>query len=175
MHKSAHLHFSCDCRRYRQLSIGTEARAMADQVQGPQPPVLLTLLPGPDRKRVQRTYSYRLTYRNPQANAPGCRTIWEVTGGRLIYQIVLEQTAAGTLRCIAAVPTPSFARKAKAASASTSAVFSSSASPGNKRSIGFSRAAASALDRNICNYCFSTRVSRVLISCLSRVLFTLRT
>ncbi|HLN26398.1 MAG TPA: hypothetical protein VK395_01490 [Gemmataceae bacterium] len=71
---------------------------MPDQVQGPQPPVLLTLLPGPDRKRVQRTYSYRLTYRNPQANAPGCRTIWEVTGGRLIYQIVLEQTAAGTLR-----------------------------------------------------------------------------
>ena len=52
---------------------------------------ILKLLPGPDRKRVQIAYAYRLIYRNPAPNGLGCRMLWEVAGGRLIYQIALEQ------------------------------------------------------------------------------------
>jgi hypothetical protein len=53
--------------------------------------IVLKLLPGPDRKREEVTYGYRLTYRNPNRDAGGCRMIWEVVGGRLAYQITLEQ------------------------------------------------------------------------------------
>ena len=54
-------------------------------------------LPGPDRKRTASPYSYRLTYRNPEAAAPGCVMTWEVTGGRMPYQIALERSETGTL------------------------------------------------------------------------------
>jgi hypothetical protein len=60
--------------------------------------VLSTLLPGPGRKGAESPYSYRLLYRNPNADAAGCQFIWEVAGGRLAYQIALEQDAAGSLR-----------------------------------------------------------------------------
>jgi hypothetical protein len=62
------------------------------------PTVLFTLLPGPDRKRVARPYGYRLTYRNPDADATGCVMLWEVSGGRLHYQIALERDEGGGLR-----------------------------------------------------------------------------
>ncbi|HKI35611.1 MAG TPA: hypothetical protein VKA46_27390 [Gemmataceae bacterium] len=62
------------------------------------PAVLFTLLPGPDRKRVARPYGYRLTYRNPDADAAGCVMLWEVSGGRLSYQIALERDEGGALR-----------------------------------------------------------------------------
>ncbi len=62
------------------------------------PPVLFTLLPGPDRKREARPYGYRLTYRNPDAEGVGCVMLWEVSGGRLGYQIALERDEAGGLR-----------------------------------------------------------------------------
>ena len=52
-------------------------------------------LPGPDRKRLPHTYHYRLIYRNPQPAATGCVMLWEVTGGRLGYQIAWERTEAG--------------------------------------------------------------------------------
>jgi hypothetical protein len=61
-------------------------------------PMLTTLLPGPDRKRVHALYRYRLSYRNPVADAVGCVMIWEVGGGRLLYQIALERDEAGSLR-----------------------------------------------------------------------------
>ncbi len=61
-------------------------------------PTLFTQLPGPDRKGAACPYSYQLTYRNPRAEASGCQRIWEVRGGRMLYQIVLEQVAAGRLR-----------------------------------------------------------------------------
>ena len=65
----------------------------------PEPLTLLqTLLPGPDRKRTQSPYGYRLTYRNPQQTLPGCVLSWEVSGGRMPYQIALERDEAGTLR-----------------------------------------------------------------------------
>src|SRR5262249_7643083 len=60
-------------------------------------PTLSTQLPGPDRKRVACPYWYQLTYRNPQTQASGCRMIWQVFGGRLVYQIVLEQKERGGL------------------------------------------------------------------------------
>jgi hypothetical protein len=61
-------------------------------------PNLLTLLPGPDRKRSETIYRYRLTYRNPDAEAVGCVMIWEVQGGRLVYQIAVERQEEGQLQ-----------------------------------------------------------------------------
>jgi hypothetical protein len=58
-------------------------------------PAEVRSLPGPDRKRTPRNYHYRLIYRNPLAAATGCVMLWEVTGGRLPYQIAWERTAAG--------------------------------------------------------------------------------
>jgi hypothetical protein len=61
--------------------------------------ILFTLLPGSDRKRDVRAYRYRLTYRNSQPDGTGCVMTWEVSGGRLIYQIALEREENGGLRC----------------------------------------------------------------------------
>jgi hypothetical protein len=61
-------------------------------------PVWLTLLPGSDRKRSQAIYCYRLTYQNPLAGVSGCVMLWDVSGGRLPYQIALERDEAGNLR-----------------------------------------------------------------------------
>lgn len=61
------------------------------------PLALLTLLPGPGRKRVPQLYGYRLTYRNPDRNGPGCVMAWEITGGRMTYQVALERNAVGNL------------------------------------------------------------------------------
>ena len=60
--------------------------------------LLLTVLPGPDRKRIPAPYQFRVTYRNHTITATGCVMTWEVTGGRLPYQVALEQTAAGEHR-----------------------------------------------------------------------------
>jgi hypothetical protein len=57
----------------------------------------LVNLPGPDRKRTLRPYSYRLSYRNPNPDELGCVLSWAVTGGRHVYQIALERDATGTL------------------------------------------------------------------------------
>jgi hypothetical protein len=61
-------------------------------------PEILALLPGPDRRRTATTYRYKLIYRNPADKAPGCVMLWEVSGGRLPYQIALERTEKGQLR-----------------------------------------------------------------------------
>jgi hypothetical protein len=60
--------------------------------------VLILVLPGPDRKRSQRPYCYRLTYQNPEPGSVGCALLWEVTGGRMPYQIALERDEGGVLR-----------------------------------------------------------------------------
>jgi hypothetical protein len=57
-----------------------------------------TVLPGPTRKRRHSAYCYRLTYTNPEPERPGCTLLWEVDGGRLPYQIVLERQPNGGLR-----------------------------------------------------------------------------
>lgn len=62
------------------------------------PAMLVTLLPGTDRKRTDSLYRYRLTYRNPQAQVSGCVMTWDVQGGRLPYQVALERDDAGNLR-----------------------------------------------------------------------------
>jgi hypothetical protein len=59
---------------------------------------LVTLLPGPDRKRRLKSYLYRLIYRNPLPHAVGCVSTWEVEGGRLVYQVSLERQEDGELR-----------------------------------------------------------------------------
>jgi hypothetical protein len=61
-------------------------------------PTVVALLPGPDRKRVPSIYQYGLTYRNTDPNAAGCVTQWQVCGGRMPYQIVLERDETGSLR-----------------------------------------------------------------------------
>jgi hypothetical protein len=63
-----------------------------------QPFILYTELPGPDRKRLQSPYGYRLIHRNPNSDETGCIMTWEVTGGRMVYQIALERDEQGTLR-----------------------------------------------------------------------------
>lgn len=68
-----------------------------NQHDAPSPVVVCKFLPGPDRKRCQSTYSYRLIYRRPEDASAGCRMLWEVTGGRLVYQIALEQDEAGRM------------------------------------------------------------------------------
>src|SRR5262249_7747803 len=64
---------------------------------GPHLHRLLALLPGPTRKRLPRWYSYRLSYRNPDVGATGCVLMWEVTGGRELYQVALERDRAGEI------------------------------------------------------------------------------
>ncbi len=61
-----------------------------------EPDVVLTFLPGPDRKRSATAYRYRLTYR-AEDDTPGCVLLWDVAGGRLLYQIALERDEAGAL------------------------------------------------------------------------------
>lgn len=53
------------------------------------------VLPGPNRKRLPGEYSYRLVYRGDDIRSAGCLGIWEVTGGRDLYQVALEQQAGG--------------------------------------------------------------------------------
>jgi hypothetical protein len=55
-------------------------------------------LPGPTRKRAHSPYRYRLVYRNPEPGGEGCAQLWEVSGGRLPYQIALERQSSGGLR-----------------------------------------------------------------------------
>jgi hypothetical protein len=62
------------------------------------PTMLIASLPGPTRKRTPSAYCYRLSYRNPQPDEPGCALLWEVVGGRLEYQIALERESSGALR-----------------------------------------------------------------------------
>jgi hypothetical protein len=59
-------------------------------------PELAIDLPGPERRRDPHSYTFRLTYVNPNQQ-PGCQRIWEVTGGRQTYQIALERDPRGNL------------------------------------------------------------------------------
>jgi hypothetical protein len=60
--------------------------------------LLVTILPGPDRKRTASLYSYRITYRNPRPEGAGCVALWEVNGGRQKYQIAVERREKGGCR-----------------------------------------------------------------------------
>lgn len=55
-------------------------------------------IPGPDRKRTLTDYRYRLTYRDAAPDGPGCLMAWDVSGGRLPYQVAVERTDGGQLR-----------------------------------------------------------------------------
>jgi hypothetical protein len=57
-----------------------------------------TVLPGPNRKRLHTSYAYRLTYRNPEQTAAGSVMLWEVSGGRMPYQVALERDETGNLQ-----------------------------------------------------------------------------
>ncbi len=54
-------------------------------------------LPGPTRKRLPSPYCYRLTYETRTPMLPGCLMVWDVMGGRDIYQVVLERNEQGCL------------------------------------------------------------------------------
>ena len=65
----------------------------------PLPPgVVFASLPGPTRKRLPSPYCYRLVYRNPDPAGEGCALLWDVMGGRDIYQVALERDGKGRLR-----------------------------------------------------------------------------
>jgi hypothetical protein len=59
--------------------------------------ILYTTLPGPTRKRKPVPYSYRLVYQSPEPTARGCALLWEVYGGRTMYQVALERQSDGGL------------------------------------------------------------------------------
>src|SRR5260221_13807299 len=59
--------------------------------------VLIAVLPGPDRRRTDGVYQYRLVYRQPQSDAEGCLMLWNVNGGRMPYQVALERDDNGNL------------------------------------------------------------------------------
>lgn len=59
--------------------------------------LLILTLPGPDRRRSLAMYQYRVIYRNPKPDETGCVMTWDVSGGRLPYQISLERTTDGGL------------------------------------------------------------------------------
>lgn len=61
----------------------------------PVPAVYLTVLPGPDRKRSQSLYYYRLVHRCAHPEDAGCVAVWHVLGGRMTYQIALERDEGG--------------------------------------------------------------------------------
>ena len=56
------------------------------------------VLPGADRKRHPSVYRYQLTYANPGLDEAGCAQLWEVAGGRSVYQLALERQESGELR-----------------------------------------------------------------------------
>ena len=62
------------------------------------PTLFFAMLPGTDRKRHPSTYRFRLTYSNPRFSEPGCSMLWEVAGGRGVYQVALERAESGDLR-----------------------------------------------------------------------------
>jgi hypothetical protein len=66
--------------------------------QSPHPFILSARLPGPDRKRSETPYCYRLIHRDLETAGPLCVFLWEVSGGRQEYQIALERDEAGNLR-----------------------------------------------------------------------------
>jgi hypothetical protein len=59
--------------------------------------VLFAVLPGPSRKRHQVWYCYHLTFRAEQIDEPGCLLLWEVFGGREVYQVAVERMESGGL------------------------------------------------------------------------------
>jgi len=59
--------------------------------------VLISVLPGPDRKRSETLYHYQLVYRQPDTAGEGCVALWHVAGGRTAYQVALERDWRGGL------------------------------------------------------------------------------
>ncbi len=59
---------------------------------------LVVSLPGPHRTRAAALYSYRLTYRNANPLEVGCVATWNISGGRLPYQVAAERTETGSIR-----------------------------------------------------------------------------
>ena len=60
--------------------------------------VYFAQVPGPTRKRTPTPYCYRMTYRNTDRRNSGCVCLWDVMGGRDIYQVALEREGDGALR-----------------------------------------------------------------------------
>jgi hypothetical protein len=62
------------------------------------PAIWYAAVPGPTPKRALSPYRFCLTYRNPNPAGAGCALLWEVRGGREVYQIALERAPSGGLR-----------------------------------------------------------------------------
>jgi hypothetical protein len=73
-------------------------RTKKEEARPQHPSVIFASLPGPTRKRTASPYCYRLTYRSPEPEAVGCSLMWDVMGGRDIYQVALERLADGRFR-----------------------------------------------------------------------------
>jgi hypothetical protein len=60
--------------------------------------VVTLALPGADRARSLAVYHFRVTYKNPDPAERGCVMTWDVSGGRLPYQIAVERLDTGNLQ-----------------------------------------------------------------------------
>jgi hypothetical protein len=61
-------------------------------------------LPGPNRAKLPAAYDYQRIWHNPDRKVVGCLDVWEVHGGREIYQIALEQLPGGFRRWTCTCP-----------------------------------------------------------------------
>lgn len=59
--------------------------------------VLVTLVPGPDRRSTPKPYQFRIVYRSSSREI-GCVMTWLVLGGRQPYLVTLECTSTGHTR-----------------------------------------------------------------------------
>src|SRR5262245_41307926 len=103
-------------------------------ITDPSPGMYLTILPGPTRKRTPGLYYYRLVYRDPQPDTPGCAAVWEVRGGRLRYQIAWSVTWPAGITGTAPAPTRFTGPKKRDGCANTSAGCANSRPPFHRRS-----------------------------------------
>jgi hypothetical protein len=61
-------------------------------------------LPGPSRQKLPSAYDYRCIWHNADRKAVGCLDVWEVHGGRDVYQIAVEQLPGGWRRWTCTCP-----------------------------------------------------------------------
>jgi hypothetical protein len=59
--------------------------------------ILVAMLPGPDRKRAESLYQYRLLFRDVDPLTEGCVALWQVSGGRMAYQVALQRDERGEI------------------------------------------------------------------------------
>lgn len=63
--------------------------------------VMVCVLPGPDRKRTDHLYRFRMVHKGDPSDP--CQQVWQVDGGRQTYQVVLNHKGMWECSCAAGV------------------------------------------------------------------------